>query len=117
MLTRLAAHEGQSQQALGETLGINPTRMVFLVDDLEQHELVERRRNPDDRRSNALYLTAKGRRALQRSRAVAATHEASFGSSLSARDRAALVGLLRRVATEQDVDEAALPGPPGPDRS
>src|SRR6516225_1293561 len=57
LLVQLAANEGLSQQALGELIGLNPTRMVFLVDELEQRGLVERRRNPADRRSYALYLT------------------------------------------------------------
>jgi DNA-binding MarR family transcriptional regulator len=57
MLTRLAANEGKSQQAIGELMGLNATRMVFLVDELEKRGLVERRRNPADRRSYALYLT------------------------------------------------------------
>src|SRR5262249_35996775 len=60
MLTRLAAYEGLSQQALGELIGLTPTRMVFLVDELEQRGLVERRRNTADRRSYALYLTTQG---------------------------------------------------------
>ena len=42
------------------------TRMVFLVDELEQRGLVERRRNPADRRSYALYLTDQGRAKLAR---------------------------------------------------
>src|SRR5258708_1527306 len=64
MLTRLAANEGRSQQAIGELMGLNPTRMVFLVDELEKQGLVERRRNPADRRSPALYLTDHGRETL-----------------------------------------------------
>ncbi len=57
LLLRLAGSEGRSQQAIGELIGLNSTRMVFLVDELEQRGLVERRRNDADRRSYALYLT------------------------------------------------------------
>src|SRR5258707_14241239 len=64
MLTRLAANEGRSQQAIGELMGLNPTRMVFLVDELEKHGFVEPRRNPADPRSHAPYLTDKGRQKL-----------------------------------------------------
>jgi DNA-binding MarR family transcriptional regulator len=53
MLVRLAASEGRSQRALAAMLGINATRMVFLVDELEKLGLVERRRNPEDRRRRA----------------------------------------------------------------
>src|SRR5215471_7816093 len=82
MLTRLAANEGRSQQAIGELMGLNPTRMVFLVDELEQRGLVERRRNPADRRSHALYLTDGGRDQLRQTRQAAATQERSIGASL-----------------------------------
>src|SRR5262245_26127692 len=48
MLMRLAANEGKSQQAVGELVGLNPTRMVFVVDELERRGLVQRRRNDAD---------------------------------------------------------------------
>src|SRR6266700_6654379 len=60
MLIRLAENDGRSQQAIAELMGINPTRMVFLTDELEKLGLVERRRNPADRRSHALYRTNAG---------------------------------------------------------
>src|SRR5215472_9713380 len=50
MLQRLVSVEGQSQLEVGQSLGINANAMVFLVDDLEARGLVERRRNPKDRR-------------------------------------------------------------------
>jgi DNA-binding MarR family transcriptional regulator len=111
LLRRLATAEGQSQQALGETLGITANRMVFLVDDLEAHGLVERRRNPSDRRSHALYLTARGRQALQDA-AAATAHHGDLGHSLRPDERRQLTALLRRVAHEQGINEHALPGPP-----
>src|SRR5258707_14038740 len=64
MLTRLAANEGKAQQAIGDLIGLNPTQTVFLVDELEQRGLVERRRNPADRRSYSLFLTEQGRQKL-----------------------------------------------------
>ena len=46
----VAASEGQSQQALAERLGVPASRMVALVDHLEEAGLMERRPNPEDRR-------------------------------------------------------------------
>lgn len=113
MLTRLAANEGTSQQAIGELMGLNATRMVFLVDELEERGLVERRRNPADRRSYALYLTEQGRGRLcdgQR-----ASSGLGIGGSLSAAERGQLAALLRRLADEQGIGADGLPGrPPGP---
>jgi DNA-binding MarR family transcriptional regulator len=110
LLIGLAAHEGASQQALGELMGLNATRMVFLVDELEQRGLVERRRNPADRRSHALYLTDRGRDTLRRTQQAVAAHERSLGASLTEAERGQLVGLLRQVAAEQGVSAQSLPG-------
>ena len=52
--------DGLSQQALGDKLGMFPSRLVLLLDELEQRGLIERRDNPADRRSYALYLTKAG---------------------------------------------------------
>lgn len=110
MLSRLAANEGKSQQALGELLGLNATRMVFLVDELEQRGLVERRRNPADRRSHALYLTELGRDTLRQVQQVSAEHEHRLGCSLTGPERSQLASLLRRVADEQGLPADSLPG-------
>ncbi len=104
MLTRLAANEGRSQQAIGELMGLNPTRMVFLVDELEQRGLVERRRNPADRRSHALYLTDQGRAKLREAQQVSARHAGQVGASLTGEQRARLTTLLRQLADEQGID-------------
>ena len=110
MLLRLAVSEGRSQQAIGELIGLNSTRMVFLVDELEQRGLVERRRNDADRRSYALYLTDAGWAKLRQVRQVAGQHQAELGSSLSPAERVQLTGLLRRLAAEQGITEQNLPG-------
>jgi DNA-binding MarR family transcriptional regulator len=113
MLTRLAANEGRSQQAIGELIGLNPTRMVFLVDELEKQGLVERRRNLDDRRSYALYLTDQGRAKLSEAQRVSTDHDREIGGSLTGGQRRELAALLRQVAGEQGISEESLPGPPG----
>ena len=109
MLTRLAANEGRSQQAIGELMGLNPTRMVFLVDELEKRGLVERRRNPADRRSHALYLTDQGRAKLREAQQVSARHADAVGASLTGAQRRQLTDLLRRLADEQGITEGSLP--------
>jgi DNA-binding MarR family transcriptional regulator len=110
LLFRLAANEGLSQQAVGELLGLNPTRMVFLVDELEQRGLVERRRNATDRRSYALYLTAQGRDKLRKVRASGSRHQDELGASLTQAERIELTELLGRLAAEQGITEYDFPG-------
>ena len=112
VLVRLAANEGRSQQAIAESMGVNATRMVFLVDELEKLGLVERRRNPEDRRSHALYLTDQGRAALDKVRSVTAEHEQRMSAGLTSEQRAELIALLRQVATTQGLRPGNLPGFP-----
>jgi DNA-binding MarR family transcriptional regulator len=115
VLFRLAANEGLSQQAIGGLIGLNPTRMVFLVDELEQRGLVERRRNAADRRSYALYLTGQGREKLREVRASGSRHQDEIGGSLIRDERVQLTSLLRKLAAEQGITEDDFPGiPPRP---
>ena len=115
MLLRLAVSEGRSQQAIGELIGLNSTRMVFLVDELEKLGLVERRRNPADRRSHALYLTDQGLATVGQVRAITVEHEAEFGAGLTEAQRAQLISLLGLVAEQQGLHPRAMPGlPPHP---
>ena len=112
MLVRLAQNNGRSQQAIAELMGVNPTRMVFLTDELEKLGLVERRRNPADRRSHALYLTKAGTAMLARVREVTRAHEAALTAGLSGAERDQLTALLRRLAADQGLAEHWLPGMP-----
>jgi DNA-binding MarR family transcriptional regulator len=110
LLIRLAPNEGKAQQVIGELIGLNPTQMVFLVDELESSGLVERRRNPADRRSYALYLTPAGRDMLSRVHEAARVHQARLGASLSDSEREQLTQLLRRIARDQGIAGESLPG-------
>ncbi len=112
MLMRLAANEGRAQQVIGELIGLNPTQTVFLVDELEGRGFVERRRNPADRRSHALYLTPAGRDMLSKVREASRVHQARFGASLSETEQEQLTELLRRIARDQGITDQSLPGIP-----
>jgi DNA-binding MarR family transcriptional regulator len=112
MLVRLAENDGRSQQAIAELMGLNPTRMVFLTDELEELGLVERRRNPADRRSHALHLTEAGSAMLARVRQATAAHGADITASLTGAERATLTGLLQRLARDQGLGAHGLPGMP-----
>ncbi len=65
MLRVIDQADGLSQQALGEKLGVFPSRLVAIIDELEERGLVERRNRPTDRRSYALYLTRRGKDVLR----------------------------------------------------
>lgn len=91
-----------SQQALGTQLGIDRTTVVELIDELEKRGAVERRRNPDDRRSYALSLTPRGR-VLQK-RAVRTFDSAAdeLLKPLDAAERRVLIEMLHRMLIGAD---------------
>jgi DNA-binding MarR family transcriptional regulator len=110
VLNLIDAAEGRSQQAIGEAVEVPPSRMVALVDDLEQRGLVERRPHPTDRRVRALYLTAKGRKTLVRGREIAEAHEEALTQGMAAADRKRLVELLQKIVDEQTIGRGIHPG-------
>lgn len=110
VLYALGAREGQSQQTIGEALGIPPSRMVAVIDDLEEHGLVERRRNPADRRAYAVHLTTTGRNRLEEALLLSAAHEEEIAGALDPDDRRLLVSLLERVADAAELRRGVHPG-------
>jgi DNA-binding MarR family transcriptional regulator len=103
LLRAVSAAEGESQNAMGERLQIPASRMVAFVDALEQRRLLERRQNPTDRRARALYLTAAGRRLLEKAATVAIGFESGLCRDLSADERERLLDLLQRVGERLDL--------------
>ncbi|HEY7257097.1 MAG TPA: MarR family transcriptional regulator [Solirubrobacterales bacterium] len=110
LMNMIDAAEGSSQQAIAEAIGAPPSRMVALVDELEDRDMVERRPHPSDRRVRALYLTAAGRKLLSRGRRIAAEHEDELMRGFSAADRRMLAAFLRKVVEEQGIGSGVHPG-------
>lgn len=107
----IAMTEGRSQQQLGEALMVPASRMVALIDDIEERGLVERRRNPHDRRAHALHLTPKGRKLYDRAVEAATAYEDRLCAALSPDEREQLLNLLRRLAVT--IDPAPVGSHPG----
>jgi DNA-binding MarR family transcriptional regulator len=101
---------GISQQALAGNLRILPSRLVVLIDQLEERGMVERRADPADRRSYALHLTDKGRDAMKAIGHVARDHQDALLASLSTEERDRLASLLLRVAEQQGLRPGVHPG-------
>jgi DNA-binding MarR family transcriptional regulator len=97
LLNILGAREGAMQQELGSAMGVDPSTMVSLIDQLESSGLAKRRPHPTDRRARAVALTAKGRRVLARGRRMAAEVEDDVLRGLTAAERRELLTLLRRA--------------------
>jgi DNA-binding MarR family transcriptional regulator len=110
-LLRLIAREpGQSQQAIAGQLGTPASRLVLLVDELEGRGLIERRRNPGDRRHYALYLTPGGGQFMKELGQAGAAHEEDICAALDPAERQELSRLLRRIAGQQGLTPGVHPG-------
>jgi DNA-binding MarR family transcriptional regulator len=110
ILRVISEADGLSQQALGEKIGMFASRLVAVIDELEERGLVERRDSPADRRSYALYVTKAGRKALEQIIQIAHAHENALCAALSADERAQLTSLLTRIADEQKLTPGIHPG-------
>jgi DNA-binding MarR family transcriptional regulator len=109
-LRLVATEPGSSQQAIAGRLGMAPSRLVRIVDDMEQRGLIERRRDPGDRRNHALYLTADGGRLMGRLAAAAAAHDDALCAALAPEEREQLKELLGRIAADQGLEQGVHPG-------
>jgi DNA-binding MarR family transcriptional regulator len=98
VLTLIDSNPGSAQRELVERSMIDASSMVALIDELEELGLAERRPHPADRRKRAVYLTAKGRRTLQRARAEAIKTAQRLFSPLDERELETLRRLLRKLA-------------------
>ncbi len=86
-----------SQQVLGEHLKKDRTTIVAVVDELEGEGLLERRRNPSDRRAYALEVTEEGRAWLSEAQPLLTAVEERMLASLDPQERTVLRSLLQRV--------------------
>lgn len=110
VLRLLARNPGMSQRALADRLGAVPSRVVALVDSLEQRALVRRTRSASDRRNYELTLTDAGTEAMSRLREVAQQQERNVLSPLTALERERLHELLSKLAQGHGLDPDVHPG-------
>jgi DNA-binding MarR family transcriptional regulator len=91
-----------TQAAIAKTLQYDPSQLVAYLDSLEEHGLIERRRDPNDRRRQMVSMTPAGKRQLAAFRKLVQQIEDEVLAPLDEDDRAALHDLLLRVATARD---------------
>jgi DNA-binding MarR family transcriptional regulator len=101
-LMRLAQAGPTSQQGLIEALAVDASGLVAILNDLERDGLVERRRDPADRRRHIVQLTASGTRAVQAVEQAIADVEREAFADLDRAEIAQLQELLDRIRTRND---------------
>jgi len=97
VIAKLWGAQGISQQMLAERLLVTKGNVCGLIDRMSVLGLVERRCDPEDRRSNLLFLTDKGMELADRVIPAHERHIAEHMSVLSPEDQRKLAALLREL--------------------
>ena len=111
VLSTLTESGPLTQIELATALSIDRTAMVYLLDELEARGLVERVRNPNDRRSFLIHLTAIGRETQGKAARELAGQTEKLLEPLDAAERRQLVDLLGRITDRWRGQKAEEPSP------
>ncbi len=108
LLRNLRDHEGaQPQQTLCGSMHMDPNYLVLLLNDVEEGGLVERRRDPDDRRRHIVELTPAGKTSLERAEVGMQAVEDEVLSGLSSNERVELGRMLSKALAESGSNGSA----------
>lgn len=96
-LMLIGLNPGVRQGVLARHLRIKRAHMAKMARALEEAGLIRREVPEDDRRANALSLTAEGRARMDALGPLAEAHEAQPAPNLTSREEAELKRLLRKT--------------------
>ncbi|SFC92001.1 MarR family winged helix-turn-helix transcriptional regulator [Massilia yuzhufengensis] len=97
VLSLLHANPNITQKRLSNAINVSPPNLAILLDRLEARGLLLRQRNPLDKRSQTLILTAEGERMAVEAEDKVSALEADATSALSNAERAQLLKLLQKI--------------------
>ncbi len=100
VLAYLRDHPGASQQVMTEDLSLDSNTGVLVLNDLEDLDYVERRRDPSDRRRHLVDITDAGLGALERAEVAQGSIEDEILSGLSDSERVTFRRLLVKALAD-----------------
>jgi DNA-binding MarR family transcriptional regulator len=110
-ILRLLSHSPDiSQQELARRLDMHASRLVAVLDNLQERGLVIRNPHPQDRRVYSLQLTDAGSKMLRAIGKIAQDHNEIMSAGLNDAERAQLADLLQRIAARQGLTPGIHPG-------
>lgn len=98
VLTALAEQPVRAQAALAQAIGADKSRIIAVLDELQQQGLIRRHPDPDDRRVHLLSLTPAGAELRLAVQAGIRRNEERILARLPAADRAAFLRSLQVLA-------------------
>jgi DNA-binding MarR family transcriptional regulator len=110
-LSYLTDHDGTQQQELVDALCMDAKNVVLLLNELEDRELLIRRRDSEDRRRHRVHITPAGREALLHAGRAMEEVENQVLQALDADERATLWKLLARALREVEDDGVEAEAP------
>jgi len=99
LLMVLADEGATSQQTLVQTLGVDPSVLVAILNDLESAGLAQRRRDPADRRRHIVEISPRGTQLVTDVYASVESVEAELFAALDAHEIDLLLKILIRINT------------------
>src|SRR3954453_5945433 len=97
VLALLEEDPPETQAMIADALGYDRSHLVGMLDELEERGLIERKRDPSDRRGHLVSLTPGGKKASTRLRAIVKQVEDDFFAPLDAEQRETLKSLLQEL--------------------
>jgi DNA-binding MarR family transcriptional regulator len=88
----------RTQAALAEAIGADKTRIIAILDELQDKGLIERVADPEDRRARLLAITKEGRRLKDAVQTEIQRGEERWLGTLSGPDRATFLRILQELS-------------------
>ncbi len=107
VLAHLSRNEGINQAALADILEIEPITLVHQLDKLEAAGWIERRLDAADRRVRLLFITATGRKFLEKMHELGAATRAEALAGVSSAEHDALIDSLIKIKANLSERETA----------
>lgn len=110
LLLTLQERDGVCQRELVQALFVRPPTVTVMLQRMARTGLIERRRDPQDRRVTKIYLTGQGRAVIQQLWGAVHSVEESAFAGFDAAELLAMRGLLKKIKGNLTQSCPAAPG-------